>query len=387
MGFTDVVLHSYRRAGLAVTALALPGLLMTATATASTSPAARTTAASTTALTTAATPHTAKPAPARPPASPGAATGAAIPVKPHPPHQNQPPGTWTVALTASPTLLWPDQYTTLTATASTDVGPTPYYLRIYDLTTGAYIATCASGTTCAAPVTQPAPTTHTYIAVIASPSAAYPPAGEQAISAQVAVDWHGTDLTLTASQATVPTGTTSTLTATTSQDIGPSPFWTEIFDTTTGTTIAACGYGTTCTATISQNTPTTHEYIAYLSANSTAYPPPSIQQTSAPSFITWSDLGWQATLSAPAYTTGSETVTATANGNVLPTPYYIEIFNETTSTWLAACGSGTTCTATFTPAPTGSSLIAFISRYATTFPPPAIVASSNVTTSYLQNNP
>jgi hypothetical protein len=71
------------------------------------------------------------------------------------------------------------------------------------------------------------------------------------------------------------------------------------------------------------------------------------------------------------------------SGNVGPTPYYIEIFNET-GTRLAVCGSGSTCSATFTPSYAGSNLVAFISGNSAAFPPPAIVASSSVITSYLR---
>jgi hypothetical protein len=268
-------------------------------------------------------------------------------------------------------------------TASSDVGPTPYYLRIYDVTAGAYVVTCGTGTTCSAPVTQPVPATHYYVAVVSYASTGYPPAGEQAVSSEIGVVWHGVSLTLGASHPTVPVGASSTLTATTSEDIGPSPFWTEIFDVTTGTRVAVCGYGTTCSATVSQAAAATHEYVAYLSANSAAYPPPSIQETSLLSFITWSNLGWRVSLSAPSGTYGSETVTATTNANVGPTPYYIEIFNET-GVLLAVCGSGTSCSATFTPSYAGSDLVAFVTSYSTAFPPAGIVASSNVATTYLR---
>jgi hypothetical protein len=355
-------------------ALALPGLLVASAATAAASPVARVAPAAT---------QSGKPVPVRPPSSRGAGIGASIPAKPHGLRGNSLPSTWTVSLTASPNLLWPTQYSTLTATASADVGPTPYYLRIYDQTAGAYVVTCATGTTCSTSVTQPTPTTHYYVAVVSYASTGYPPSGEQAVSGEAGVVWHGVSLTLAASQATVPVGAASTLTATTSQDIGPSPFWTEIFDVTTGTRIAVCGYGTVCSATVSQAAATTHSYIAYLSADSTAYPPPGIQETSLLSFVTWSNLGWRVSLSAPAGTFGSETVTATANGDVGPTPYYIEIFNET-GTRLAACGSGSTCSVTFTPSYAGSNLVAFISGASTVLPPSSIVASSNVVTSYLR---
>jgi hypothetical protein len=84
--------------------------------------------------------------------------------------------------------------------------------------------------------------------------------------------WTGVSLSLSASPTTVPVGTATTLTAITSADIGPSPFWTEIYDATTQTRLVTCGYGTSCSATVSQSVATTHEYIAYLSNDSTAYP-------------------------------------------------------------------------------------------------------------------
>jgi hypothetical protein len=327
--------------------------------------------------------HAGKPVPARPPSSPGAGIGSAIPAKP--PHRAVSPGPLipiTVTLTASPNLLWPTLYSTLTATASIDVGPTPYYLRIYDETAQAYVATCATGTTCSVGVTQPTPATHYYVAVVSDSSPSYPPGSEQARSFEAGVVWEGVYLSLSASPATVPVGSASTLTATTSADIGPSPFWTEIYDVTTHTRVAVCGYGTSCSTTVSQAAATTHEFIAYLSSNSAAYPPAGIQETSRDSFVTWSNLGWRVSLSAPAGTFSTETVTATANANVGPTPYYIEIFDENTGSRLAVCGSGTTCSASFTPSLYGSDLVAFISGSGATLPPLGIVASSNVVTSY-----
>lgn len=360
-------------AGLAVAGLALPGLLVASAASASASPVAPVAAGT----------QVSKPVPVRPLSSSGAGTGASIPAKPHGLRESSPLTAWTVSLTDSGNDLWPTQYSTLTATTNMNVGPTPYYLRIYDLTTGAYVATCATGTTCSISVTEPTPATDYYVAVVSYASTGYPPSGEQAASGEVGVLWHGVSLTLSAGNTTVPVGAGSTLTATTSQDIGPSPFWTEIYDMTTGTRVAVCGYGTTCSVTVSQAAATTQEYVAYLSDDSTAYLPPGIQETSPVSFVTWSNLGWRLSLSAPAYTFGSETVTANANGDVGPTPYYIEIFNEN-GTRLAVCGVGSSCSATITPGYGGSHLVAFISGYSTAFPPSGIVASSNVATSYLE---
>jgi hypothetical protein len=372
------------RARLALTVLAVPGMIMAGTAYAAASPSAAPSAgsaASVASVARTAAGGTAKPVPTRPPSSPGAGIGAAIPAKPHRSGQVRPLTAWTVTLTASPSLLWPTQYSTLTATANMDVGPTPYYLRIYDATAHAYVITCGTGTSCATSVTQPTPATHYYIAVVSDASASYPPGSEQAVSSYAGVTWHGVSLSLSASPTTLPVGSTATLTATTSSDIGPSPFWTEIFDATTHVRVAVCGWGTSCSTSVSQGAATTHQYIAFLSSNSAAYPPGSIQETSSSSFVTWSNLGWRVSLSAPAVTFGSETVTATANGNVGPTPYYIEIFDET-GIRLTACASGSSCSVTFTPSYAGSNLVAFISGYSTALPPAGIVASSNVVTSY-----
>jgi hypothetical protein len=216
---------------------------------------------------------------------------------------------------------------------------------------------------------------------VSNASASFPPGSVQASSAVVGVVWKSVNLSLSAASTTLPVGYATTLTATTSTDIGPSPFWTEIYDATTGTRLAACGYGTSCSVTVSQFVATTHEYIAYLSNLTAAYAPTGIQAISRVGFVTWSNLGWRVSLTAPAFTFGTETVTATTNANVGPTPYYIEIFNEN-GTRLAVCGSGTSCSVLFTPSTAGSDLVAFVSAYSTTFPPAGIVASSNVVHTY-----
>jgi hypothetical protein len=180
-----------------------------------------------------------------------------------------------------------------------NVGPTPFYLRIYDETTQAYVITCGTGTTCTTPVTEPTPTADYYVAVISDPSASYPPGGVQADSAIAAVVWQGVGISLSASPTTVAVGSPATLTATTSTDIGPSPFYTEIYDAISQTWLRTCGSGTTCSVTVSQGAATTHQYIAYESGDSAAYPPAGLQEASLPSFVTWSGLGWQVSLSAP----------------------------------------------------------------------------------------
>ncbi len=80
----------------------------------------------------------------------------------------------------------------------------------------------------------------------------------------------GTEYCLVALQATSSTasvGTSVTLTADVSADVGPSPYYVAIQDET-GHVVANCGSGTICSASVSSSTNATHTYSVYL----TAYP-------------------------------------------------------------------------------------------------------------------
>jgi hypothetical protein len=113
--------------------------------------------------------------PPRPPSTRGAGLGAAIPAKPQGLPQAAPLTSWSVTLTASPNLLWPTQYSSLTATANADVGPTPYYIEIFN-ETGALLAVCGSGTSCSATFT-PSYAGSNLVAFVTTYSAAFPPSG------------------------------------------------------------------------------------------------------------------------------------------------------------------------------------------------------------------
>lgn len=289
---------------------------------------------------------------------------------------------WSAGLSASSTSLWPTQYTTLTATANQDVGPTPYYLSIYDQTAHSYVAICGFGTTCATSVTQATATTHSYQAYVSYYPTANPPSGVQATSGVVSVTWRGISVSVSASPTTLAVGSTTTVTATTSADVGPTPFYTELYDATTSTRIGVCGGGTSCSTTASQSVATTHRYVAYVSSYSTAFPPAGIQATSASSYVTWSYANYRVSLTASRTSYGHDTVTATTNVNVGPTPYYIEIFSETTGARVAVCGTGTSCSANVALNFGNNNFVAFVSSYDSALPPANVQASSNVVTDW-----
>ena len=187
----------------------------------------------------------------------------------------------------------------------------------------------------------------------------------------------------TASATTVHTGSTVTLTATMTCDIGPTIYWVQIFDTTTGALLESCGAGTSCSLPVSQSAAGTHNYIAYLDLYSSTYPPATVYAKSLNIYVTWEAppnnfVVWLYGPNTVGYHQGPATYTAFTNQDVGPTPYWIEIFNETTGTLLRECGSGTQCSVSFTPAFTGDDLVAFVSGLSAALPPAAAQASSNI---------
>ena len=318
--------------------------------------------------------QSAKPVPVPPPTAPNVHLGNGFARKPATQSRLSTLAGWSVSMTANTTFLWPTQFASLTATANQNVGPTPYYIRIVDETAGSTLASCATGTACTVAVTEPTATQHAFLAEITDGG------GTDLTDSvnPVYVTWHGVLVSLTASPATVPVGGAATLTATASSDVGPSPFYTQIYDTTTGTRVAVCGSGTACTGTVSQSAAGAHTYIAYVGLLSTTAPPSSLQATSNPAYVAWSDSGFTVSLSAPGATFGTETVTATTNMDIGPTPYYTEIIDESTGVLLTLCGAGTSCSVSFAPSPVGDVLEAFVTQVGGPPPPAGAVAASNV---------
>lgn len=315
-----------------------------------------------------------KPQPVAPPVQPGVTLGSELPPKPAlSPELRSSATAWSASLTASTTELWPTQYATLTATASADVGPTLYYIRIWDQESGSFLGSCGSGTTCTVSVTRPTSAYGSFVAIIGDLSG-----NEVARSYWVGVHWHPAYLTMSASPTTLPVGSSTTLTVNASYDVGPSPFYIEIFDSTTGTLLKSCGTGTVCSVQATESTAGTHTYQAFLSQYGATFPPTGIQESPATQYVTWTSSGWSLSLSTDTTATYSYvTLTATASINVGPTPYYIQIFDEN-GTRIATCGSGSSCSVQYWPSMSGNALVAFIATASGTLPPPNVQASSNV---------
>jgi hypothetical protein len=219
------------------------------------------------------------------------------------------------------------------------------------------------------------------------------PKPRRAASSAAVILWGSVgSISFAPSATTRPLGASVTLSGSTDTDLGPTPFYFQIWDLTSKTEVAYCGSGKTCTTTVTQAAATTHAYQATIAPWSTTYPPPNIQMMSEAQWVTWSATagtlaGWNIVLSAPNLAYGSFTVTATANADVGPTPYDIVIYEEPglgdgTGTLIRACGVGATCSVTIDP-PTGMySFVAFVGSYAVTLPPVNAQAASSPLPTY-----
>jgi hypothetical protein len=181
----------------------------------------------------------------------------------------------------------------------------------------------------------------------------------------------------------LPVGFQDSLSLDTASDVGPTPYFIQIWDLTAGTLVGTCGSGTHCVGGTSAATAGAHAFVATVALYGASYPPPSIQLMSQTLFVTWNTSNWGMSLIVKPIAGSSQVLAQTsASVDVGPTPYYIEYFQETgpgTGTFLYRCGSGSTCPYTFTPTP-GAYLVAFIaSAMPTVLPPSDTQTSSNVT--------
>lgn len=138
-----------------------------------------------------------------------------------------------------------------------DIKSSPYYVKIYDVTTQALIKTCGDRNVCEIAVSQNVATQHKYRAYISGAGSAFPPPSIQAISNDVTVKW-GAHLVLNADRPELVEGETSTLTA---KAAVPGPI--VITDDTTGLTVKTCAaqFTMSCVAPVT-NIRSTHVYHA-----------------------------------------------------------------------------------------------------------------------------
>lgn len=186
-----------------------------------------------------------------------------------------------ITLSASNTDGGPGHPVTLTATSNVDVGPTPYYLDIYDVSSGTLLTACGYGTTCDVSTEIDSCTSHSYRAYIGDPSSTPPPTNNQGSSNTVSVEWWG--LSLTASPTGQVVGSPITLRASTCRDVLATPYFISTYNGTTTLVVGTpCGEGTSCSNQDTELAPVCITFHATIATTSATYPPPStVAETSA----------------------------------------------------------------------------------------------------------
>ena len=264
----------------------------------------------------------------------------------------------TVSLSASPTRLTTGNATTLTATASENVGPTPYFINILDLTTGAVVTSCGTGSTCTGTVTEYQATTQTFQADIGPVDAQPSASGVVATSDQPQVTWTAPVVTqpsvtihLADTETPMTVGQSSTLVATASQPfsnaylagIVPISGGVPVY-TTGGSQYAPANAGTSYDWVVSSNQAGSETFQLRWAVNGSGDVIDSNDVT-----VTWTappTVGLSVV--TPRYVGQATTLTATANENVGSTLDSINIVDLTTGTVVASCDTGSTCSGTLT---------------------------------------
>ncbi|HWA66524.1 MAG TPA: DUF6531 domain-containing protein [Mycobacteriales bacterium] len=272
------------------------------------------------------------------------------------------PEPWAVTLTSSTEQLTTGQQATLTATANQPITNTPYFIAIYDTTTGDRVGYCdGDHTPCNVTATIETAIVdwtddpEVYVADVSPQGVSPTSAGVVATSDPVTISpLGGWSITLTASTASLTGGQQATLTAVSSQTIDGTPsYFIAIYDTTTGDRVGYCdGDHTPCT--VDDTTATTsvgwsdapQTYVADVSPHGDPPTASDVVAISDPVII--SPAAWSVTLTTTAAAVGSgqtAVLTATANQTIDDTPYFIAIYDTTTGDRVGYCdGDHTPCT-------------------------------------------
>ncbi len=271
----------------------------------------------------------------------------------------------TVTLVASPATVLVGGSSTLTATSSIDVGPTPYFIQI--LEGGAVRQQCGTGTSCSITLTYPAAGTSTYTARLSASDGS----NVQATSASVSVTASAsTAVTLSTSASAVTVGQSATLTASSNVDVGPTPYFIQILEG--GVVRQECGTGTLCSATVSYPAVGTFTYTARVSASDGS----NVQATSGSVTVT--------VRQAPAFTAASPPTTATLGAPFGPYTFFAS--GSPAPTFSLASGSlpaglGLSAAGVLSGTPTGAGSSTFTVRAANGVGAGATTAAITITVS------
>ena len=168
---------------------------------------------------------------------------------------------WVISLASSNNSPFSGNSIVLTATTNMDVLSTPYWIYIIDSTTGSVVGNpCGSGTSCSVSTSQSQAVSQDYYAEVSD----YGPSSPiEATSQTLSVSWNWI-VYISASNYFPDVYFSTALTATTTQDVGPTPYYIYIVNFNTGSILATCSSGTTCSTSVTQSSATSVNYTAII---------------------------------------------------------------------------------------------------------------------------
>jgi len=292
------------------------------------------------------------------------------------------PVAWSLTLSTTHSSLTTSDTATLTATTNQSVSYTGKWVLIVDSTRGLQIAACNTGTTCTVTQSYDAlnGAEHSYIAYLGSSTSSAPPPGLLATSNIVSLAPVPWSVTLTSSRSVVGSGETTTLTATANQNVYGR--YLMIVDQNSGGIVKYCNTGTSCSLdrSFSDLGDVSHRYVAYVSTSSSSFSAPYVRATSNEVVVT--TVPWSITLThAGGWLVPGEaiTLTATTNQSASGSGSVVQIHDVTANTRLAFCYAGATCQVSWSvPQYPVHRIVATVAYPSETFPPPKLVATSNL---------
>ncbi|HEX3479825.1 MAG TPA: hypothetical protein VHT91_32610 [Kofleriaceae bacterium] len=163
--------------------------------------------------------------------------------------------------------------------------------------------------------------------------------------------------------------TYTVLTARTNIDVGSTPYYIRIFDAETGTYLANCRTGSSCSVSVTRPNVDLTSFTAVIS--DLVNPPVASMSTQ----VYWHVSGVKLTPSVTTLAVGATaTLTATTDYDISSSPFWVQLYDDTTATLLKSCGGGTQCSATVgqTTATTHAYRACF-SGFGAAMPPPNLL--------------
>jgi hypothetical protein len=140
--------------------------------------------------------------------------------------------------------------------------------------------------------------------------------------------------------------------ATANQDVGPTPYWIEIYDNSTGLFLHRCGFGSTCAFDAFSTSPSFRNFVAYISSYGTSFPPPNVQATSSVATAIWGNGGISLSVTAtpnPVTFPRGVRFSATSNKALEGSSLSILLWEDPDEESVNSCNATTSCSGFYAP--------------------------------------